>query len=581
MKTYQLGGDQTAGDQEKDIASCALPPQISRLSLIKSDSPSCRVALISSSPERFQLTEVLRSIRMEMTRIPPGDDTADAIQYADPDMIIMDWSPAGPAKVQLYTQLRNLYPTIPILIIAPDKSAEPEVRQCLLGIDEYIVPPIKEDDLVSRLKLLMRLKPLQERLAKLEELSIRDDLTGLFNRRYFLEQLSHHILNIARYGGSFYCILLDIDYFKLINDAYGHQFGDHVLKELAGELQYFMRKTDLVARYGGDEFIILLTNIAHDTLMTFTERIRLKVENQVIEENGKATKITVSMGVALFPSKGISSRDQVIQRADAALYKAKNDGRNQICYSCAPEPNPLPAVGSSHLLKNDGEINDIKRQFYALSRKMKETYIDSTRALAMAVEAKDYYTREHSSKVAGYAVEIAGTLDLPDEMIEVIRNASILHDIGKIGISENILLKPSKLSEDEYKIMKEHPIIGANIIRPMRFLEEELVLIRHHHERFDGKGYPDGLAGEEIPLGSRIIGVADAYEAMTSDRSYRDAFSHEEAMAELARSTSKQFDPNVVEAFQKVLRRNKTNLRSQAVLPLRPSGEEDIKQKKE
>jgi len=576
LKPDNLRGDQPAGNQEQEIASSALPAPNHRLSLVKGDAPSYRIVLISSGPERLHITEMLQSMPLEITRIPPGDDTADAIKYADPQVIIMDWSPPGPASVQLYTQLRDLYPTIPILIIAPDRSIEPEVRQCLLGIDEYIVPPVQKDDLVSRLKLLLRLKPLQERLVKLEELSIRDDLTGLFNRRYFLEQLSHHILNIARYGGSFYCILLDIDYFKLINDAYGHQFGDHVLRELGDQLLSFMRKTDLVARYGGDEFIILLTNIAHDTLVGFTERIRLKIENQVIEENGKATKITVSMGVAAFPLKGISSRDQVIQCADAALYKAKNDGRNQICYGCAPELSNPPPMNMAHLLKNDGEINDIKKQFYALSRKMKETYIDSTRALAMAVEAKDYYTREHSSNVANYAVEIAGHLGLPDETIEVVRNASILHDIGKIGISENILLKPSKLSDDEYKIMKEHPIIGANIIRPMRFLEEELILIRHHHERYDGNGYPDGLAGEEIPLGSRIIGVADAYEAMTSDRSYRDAYSHDEAMAELVSASSRQFDPKVVEAFQEVLRRHKARQAPQDLRPLHPLGEEDI-----
>ncbi|MCP4649248.1 MAG: response regulator [PVC group bacterium] len=182
---------------------------------------------------------------------------------------------------------------------------------------------------------------------------------------------------------------------------------------------------------------------------------------------------------------------------------------------------------------------------------------DTIKALALALDARDHYTHGHSQEVTDYAVAIAGDMDLALEDIERIRDAGMLHDIGKIGIRDEVLLKPGRLTEEEYTQIKKHPEIGRKILEPVRSLADKIPLIYHHHERFDGHGYPEGLAGDNIPLGARILSVADAYQAMTSDRPYRKALPQEVAISELNKGRDKQFDSRIVDIFIDVLKKNK------------------------
>jgi putative nucleotidyltransferase with HDIG domain len=249
----------------------------------------------------------------------------------------------------------------------------------------------------------------------------------------------------------------------------------------------------------------------------------------------------VSIGIAEYHTE-IKTKQEMIERADSALYQAKKDGRNLIRLWKMLDQQDEKTVDRSG-------IEDIKKQFADLSVQMRIAYMQSTDALINAVDAKDPFAKEHSHNVSRMAVEIARQLNLPATEIEVIRYAGLLHDIGKIGIQQEILTKTGKLTDREYEVLKRHPVLGCTILKDVKFLEKEIPIILHHHERFDGAGYPHGLKQREIPLGARILSVADSFDAMTAGRSYKKKIDRAVAVQEIRNNSGTQFSPEIVEAF--------------------------------
>ncbi|HEX2955928.1 MAG TPA: HD domain-containing phosphohydrolase, partial [Chitinispirillaceae bacterium] len=259
---------------------------------------------------------------------------------------------------------------------------------------------------------------------------------------------------------------------------------------------------------------------------------------------------TVSIGIAECKTD-IQSKQELIERADSALYKAKKDGRNLIrIWKAIEYQNEL-------FLDMDG-YEDMKHKFLELSSQMRATYIESTNALVKAVDSKDPFAREHSHNVSRYSIEIAREMHLPDLDIEVIGYAGLLHDVGKISVNEAILTKKEALTQKEFEILKQHPEVGVNILREMKFLEKEIPIILHHHERYDGTGYPYGLKGREIPTGARIVAVADAIDAMTSGRTYRKSLSWKDAIVEIKKRSGTQFAPDIVNVAVRVFGKKDT-----------------------
>ncbi len=385
---------------------------------------------------------------------------------------------------------------------------------------------------------------LDKKNKELTELSITDGLTKLFNHRYLQERFDFEFNRAKRYGISLSCLLIDIDHFKQINDTYGHQYGDYVLRELSRLFKTLSRDVDICGRYGGEEFMII-TNLSIDDAMKFGTRINKSVAGHTFADNNIVTCVTVSIGVAEYKSD-IKTKHELIEHTDTALYQAKHEGRN--CIRQWREQEETEEIAIDRF-----SINDLKDKFTQLSNKMRTTYIDSTNALVNAIDAKDHYTREHSQNVSRYAAMLGTALKLPEKVIETLRNASLLHDVGKIGIPQEILIKKEKLNSEEYELLKQHPVIGINILKDVKFLEKETPIILHHHERVDGKGYPHGLKGYEIPLGARILAVVDSYDAMTTDREYQKKISKEEALEELKRCSGKQFSQEIVDAFVKAM----------------------------
>jgi diguanylate cyclase (GGDEF)-like protein/PAS domain S-box-containing protein/putative nucleotidyltransferase with HDIG domain len=388
------------------------------------------------------------------------------------------------------------------------------------------------------------LDELDKKNKELIELSITDGLTGLYNHRFIQERFEFEFKRVKRYGGDLSCMMIDIDHFKTLNDTYGHQCGDYVLRELSMLFRRHSREVDICGRYGGEEFLIL-TNVSLEFTMQFANKLHAAIEKRGFSFEGKEFRVTVSIGVADFrPS--MKDRHELIEHADLALYQAKEDGRNLIRIW-------KEKMGADEEEVDHFSAQELKKKFVLLSDQMRGTYMEYTNALVKAVDAKDPFTKEHSQNVSACAVEIARALGLAENEAEIIKYAGLLHDVGKIAVSQDILVKKEPLTNEEFDLLKKHPVIGVNILKDIRFLEKEIPIILHHHERWDGKGYPHGLKGREIPLGARIMAVADAFDAMLSGRGYKDKVSLSRVIAELKRGSGTQFAPEIVDVFVALL----------------------------
>ncbi|HSC91044.1 MAG TPA: diguanylate cyclase [Gaiellaceae bacterium] len=359
------------------------------------------------------------------------------------------------------------------------------------------------------------------RAMRAMRLALTDPLTGLGNHRHFHERLQQELLDAHDRGTPLSLCLIDVDDFKTINDRFGHPVGDRVLSQLATKL----RQGGEGFRLGGDEFAVLLP--AYDQREAQTAAASI-VERLAAVSLDPGVTMTVSAGVATYPSQGVG-RDELIRLADSALYWAKEHGKNQVRMY-------RPDVVELAELKKLASGADKAARYRAAA------------SLAKAVDARDVYTGSHSERVAELAARTARRLGLDDELVELTRLAGSLHDLGKLAIPEEILRKPGPLTEPERLVLERHPQIGYRMLESLG-VDPLADWVLRHHERWDGTGYPEGVSGEAIPLGARIIFVADAYDAMTSDRVYRARLSDEEAVAELRRCAGTQFDPAVVAAF--------------------------------
>ena len=367
-----------------------------------------------------------------------------------------------------------------------------------------------------------------ENRAQLAAQALSDPLTGLANHRAFHERLREEVARAHRYGRPLSLAVIDIDHFKRLNDLHGHQAGDAVLASLGGMLSGTARASELVARVGGEEFAWLLPETDGDIAMRAVERFRAAVSRQPLWRN---ERITVSAGISDLIHA--ADADDLYRLADGALYWAKGNGRDQVClYS--------PEV-----------VDALSIEERALRLERTQT-IAALRSLARAVDAKDTSTKAHSERVAELAHRLALALGWTRARADKLKDAALLHDVGKLGIPDAVLFKPGDLEPAEYESVKRHAALGAEITADA-LTAEQCEWIRHHHEHWDGGGYPGGVSGEGIPEGARLIAVADAWDVMTRARHYGTVKTVDEALEEIDRCSGAQFWPAAVDAMKRVI----------------------------
>jgi diguanylate cyclase (GGDEF)-like protein/putative nucleotidyltransferase with HDIG domain len=381
--------------------------------------------------------------------------------------------------------------------------------------------PVLSIALVGPLLAISLYQRSTHRALRAMRLALTDPLTGLGNHRHFHERLQRELQTGEENGTSVTLCFVDIDDFKKVNDRFGHPSGDRVLSQVAGRL----RQGGEAFRLGGDEFALLLVDHDEETALAAANSIVERVRALDLDHIGS---VTASAGLATFPVQG-HGRDELIRLADSALYWAKEHGKNRV-----------------RLYRPDVvELAELKRLAAGPDRAARYR---AAASLAKAVDARDTYTGSHSERVAELAARVASRLGLDAEQVELTRLAGSLHDLGKLAIPEEILRKPGELTDSERLVLERHPQIGFRMLDSLG-VDPVAEIVLYHHERWDGAGYPNGLCGEQIPLGARIIFVADAYDAITSDRVYSPRRSPEVGLTELRRCAGSQFDPTIVAAF--------------------------------
>lgn len=404
-------------------------------------------------------------------------------------------------------------------------------------------------------------KRIEKEKKEAEALALIDPHTQLYNYRYLQRRLYSEFEAAKRHGTLLSVLMVDIDYFKSINDTYGHEYGDVVLQEFATVLQHASRGIDVVARFEGEGFAIILPDTDEKGAVSFAERIQNIMKKHRFGKH--KVRLMVSIGVTSYPAEGINSVDKLITNVDKCVQLAKEKGGSTIfVYEQLRHKGPKASMIDRDSQKR---VKEVSRKFFKLLQRNRQNTIEAVYALAHTVGAKNAYTEEHSEDMVHYATEIGRRLKMPEEELEDLKHGAMLHDIGKLGISDKILLKRGKLTKKEFEVIKRHPHIGADIIRPVHFLKSVVPIILHHHERFDGTGYSSRLKGEEIPLGARIVAIVDVYQALVSNRPYRKAYSKKEALEIIKEESGRHFDPKITKVFLEILSREKKQKRKGAV----------------
>lgn len=374
-------------------------------------------------------------------------------------------------------------------------------------------------------------------LARARHLATHDFLTGLGNRAYFEEALKHEVAVSRRNGRPLALLLADLDTFKEINDAHGHAAGDAVLQEFARIILKESRAADSAVRYGGDEFALLLPDTDLEGGLTLARRIVNTTARHTFRYGDIPLSLTVSMGLAGSWDLGSDAPiSQLTYWADMALYRAKREGRNTVrVFDGIRDAEPSKSEGRTHAgdhgLRRDGVA-------------------EACRLVVSLLDEREPGHALHSNRVRIFACILGRAMGLSERAVEDLSWAALLHDLGKIGVPESILLKTGPLTREERRAVERHAELGARFAEAHEALAPAADLIRAHHERYDGTGYPRGLKGEAIPLGARILAVADAYEALRTDRRYRPAMTREQAARHIQDGAGRHFDPEVTTVFR-------------------------------
>jgi diguanylate cyclase (GGDEF)-like protein len=521
VNTYVQAGDLGAdgpstarrAELEADFARLVRRAEILRVELRRPDG----TVIVSDRPDVTGLTTAPSA---EFRAVVDGQGIAAAFTT-------LETSQAAGAPLTSPSVLREYFPL----------QADGRV-QAVLAVWRDAVPILAELDrlrqdvviatlvaaLVAAVALTLVFRSAQGRITRqtvaLMEIARRDPLTGLLNHGALVEELAITVEAARTAGRAIGIALIDIDGFRLLNETYGHAAGDGALVTVADVLGSELPASIARGRYGPDEYLLIASAADVGQLGPTIDRLRSRLADRALQfEVSERLPVTVSAGICLYPEHA-GSVIGLLTTAAVTLMEAKASGGD-----------------ATRFAGRESEIANERQTF------------DVFQGLILAVDTKDRYTKRHSEDVARYAVFLGRLLGLDDDAIHILRVAGLLHDVGKIGIPDHILRKPGALSDTEYQVVKQHVAVGDAIVRDLPDIDQIRAGVRHHHERWDGRGYLAGLTGEDIPLVARILAVGDAFSAMTTTRPYRKALDVKEALRRLEDAAGTQLEERLVVSF--------------------------------
>lgn len=545
------------------------------------DDNNIKLLLIEDSETDISLiNKMLKAARKTVFHVEIRKTLAKCLELiaedGNTDVILLDLTLPDSFGIDTFTRIHAHAPNIPIIIITASGDEQQAMATFQKGAQDYLVKGEINTELlersvryaIERKKAQVALFNSEEKLRhsdeelerankeliksnkKLSQMVLKDVQTGLYNHRYLAGIIEAEFYRAKRYNTSLSVVMIDVDYFKSINELYGHQFGDLVLRQLAQQIKKIVRRYDIVIRYGGEEFIIISPGADRGQALILAQRILDTISVYNFGNKKNTVKLKITLAAVSYPEDKVANAMDLVKLADQVMAKAKEEGGNRVWSSADKKKS---SRGANQPIAGKG-VDVLKERIEKLNKQANQNLIESIFAFAKTIELKDHYTGEHVEKTVKYATNVAEALGLPRTQVEMVREAAILHDLGKIGISDQILTKKGGLTKAEFEEIKRHPKIAADILRPIHVLSALIPLILYHHERWDGKGYPHGLKGDEIPLGARIIAIADVYQALISNRPYRKAFPRAVALRMIKEGAGTQFDPKIVDKFLNVLK---------------------------
>lgn len=408
------------------------------------------------------------------------------------------------------------------------------------------------DMLDSRQRIKNLERGMHHKDKKIEKIILLDSLADCYNWRYFVHRAQQELGRARRHLYNISFIGIDIDYFRQLNELYSVKIADNVIREMVQIVKKCLRREDIISRWRDDEFFIILPYTSAINACKVAQRMKDRITTHKFCYKNINFNIRISMGVVSYPHDNVFNSNDVVNALGRCLSNAKRKGGNIVVTS--PRIS-LPK--NNGIRKKESNAHELREKIDKMDSLLTRDLLDMIYGFARAIEAKDYYTAKHVESTADIAERVAKELKIPEEEVEDIKRAAILHDLGKVGIDESILSKKGPLNEKEREAVKAHPWLATEILREIHALQGTIPAILYHHERFDGSGYPLGLKGESIPLSARIVAIADVYQALISDRPYRKAFTKRDAISKIRKECGRHFDPLVVNAFLKVIKNEK------------------------